>query len=248
MKQSDLERYARHIALPEIGQGGQERLLQSKVLVVGAGGLGAPLLMYLAAAGVGRLGIVDHDRVALSNLQRQVIYETGDVGQWKVESARTALHDLNPDIYVIAHAEKLTAENAETLFAPYNLIVDGSDNFETRLLVNDQCHKMRKTLISAAVSGFSGQIYTFKSYLGAPHPCYRCLYPAAEAASENQPCNGVLGSMAGLMGSWQATEVIKELLGIGESLSGSMLLVDGLSASIRKIQVPRNHDCQCCAH
>ena len=241
-------RYARNISLPEVGTAGQERLSQAKVLVVGAGGLGSPLLLYLTAAGIGTIGIVDDDRVALSNLQRQVLHETADIGRLKTDSARDALQDLNPEVKIIPHAFRLDDTNAATLIQDYDLIADGCDNFETRFLVNAACLKAEKTLGSAAVIGFGGQLYTFKPYLGAPHPCYQCLCPELPPPDATPRCadSGVLGSVAGILGAWQATEAIKELLGIGESLSGHMLLLDALKAEIRKVKLPRDPACVCC--
>ncbi len=241
-------RYARNISLPEIGRAGQDRLGRAKVLVVGAGGLGSPLLLYLAAAGVGTLGVVDHDLVALSNLQRQILYETTDIGQAKAEAAQFALNDMNPEVKVIPHHTRLDESNIEEIIGGYDLVADGSDNFATRFLVNSHCLKAKKTLVSAAVIGFGGQLYSFKPYLGAPHPCYQCLCPRLPPPDATPRCadSGVLGSVAGILGSWQATEVIKELLGIGESLSGYMLLLDALKAEIRKIKLPRDPMCKCC--
>ncbi len=248
MQHAQNVRYARNISLPEVGAVGQNTLARAKVLVVGAGGLGSPLLLYLAAAGVGTIGIVDHDRVALSNLQRQIIHETADVGRPKTQSAIDALSDLNPEIRLIPHACRLDETTVAPIMADYDLVADGCDNFETRFLVNRQCFQHRKTLVSASVSGFFGQLYTFKPYLGGEHPCYQCLYPEQPSADATPPCSesGVLGSVAGMMGAWQATEVIKELLGIGESLSGFMIMADMLSVSVRKIKIPRNPACQCC--
>jgi len=241
-------RYARNISLPEVGEAGQKRLLASKVLVIGAGGLGSPLLMYLAAAGVGTLGIVDDDRVALSNLQRQILHETEDVGRPKVKSAEDTLHYLNPDINYTPHHCRLTQDNADELIADYDLVADGCDNFETRFIVNAACLRQKKTLVSAAVIGFSGQLYTFKPYLGDPHPCYQCLYPELPAPDATPRCSesGVLGSVVGQLGSWQATEVIKELLGIGESLSRQMMVVDALNNAVRKVKLPHDPACACC--
>lgn len=241
-------RYSRHLKLPEIGPEGQKKLLASRVLVIGAGGLGSPLLLYLAAGGVGTLGIVDSDRVELSNLQRQIIHETADIGHPKTESARESLLDLNPDVSVLCHQERLDESNINRLIAEYDIIADGSDNFETRFLVNDHCHALRKTLVTAAIQSFSGQLATFKSYRGTPHPCYRCLYHDIPPPGTIPTCaeNGVLSSVAGIMGAWQATEIIKELLNIGESLSGYLLVLDALAASVRKIKLPRDPACICC--
>jgi len=242
--ENQIRRYARHILLPEVGGVGQARLLGSKALVIGVGGLGSPLIMYLAAAGVGTIGVVDDDRVDLSNLQRQVIHATARIGMDKTESARIAAAAINPDVRIIAHAERVTAGNALELIGGYDIVADGSDNFPTRFLVNDACHLAGKTLVSAAVLRFDGQLATFK----APGPCYRCLYPSEPPEGKVATCAqaGVLGAMAGVMGTLQATEVLKELLGIGESLSGSLLIVDALSTSFRKIRLRPDPACALC--
>jgi adenylyltransferase/sulfurtransferase len=242
-------RYARNISLAEIGQSGQAGLMRARVLVIGAGGLGSPLLLYLAATGVGTIGIVDDDRVALSNLQRQILHETGDIGRPKTASASEALYDLNPDVKVIQHHCRLDASNIDNIIKDYDLVADGCDNFETRFLVNAACLRHQKTLVSAAIIGFSGQLYTFKPYLGAPHPCYQCLYPELPSPSATPRCSdaGVLGSIGGQMGSWQATQVLKELLNIGQSLSGYMMLLDALNNDVRKVKLPRDPACLCCA-
>ncbi len=249
MHHDQLVRYARNISLPEIGEKGQQKLLKSKVLVVGAGGLGSPLLLYLAAAGVGTIGVIDDDRVALSNLQRQIIHETASIGQSKVTSAEDAIHDLNPDVTIIPYEYRLDVLNIDKLIKDYDIVADGCDNFQTRFLVNEYCFKHKRTLVSAAVIGFTGHLYTFKPYLGQPHPCYQCIYPELPASGATESCSqsGVLGSIAGQMGTWQATEIIKELLGIGTSISGQMIIIDALSASVRKIKVNRSSDCLCCA-
>ncbi|MGB0632069.1 MAG: HesA/MoeB/ThiF family protein, partial [Alphaproteobacteria bacterium] len=179
--EDQIQRYARHIVLPEVGGAGQQKLLDSKVLVVGAGGLGAPLLMYLAAAGVGTLGVVDDDTVDLSNLQRQVIHATGDIGTAKVDSAGQTVAGINPDVAFVPHHVRLTAENVDELIGAYDIVADGSDNFDTRFLVNDACHLAGKPLVSAAILRFEGQIATFRSGLGDGQPCYRCLYREAPA-------------------------------------------------------------------
>lgn len=248
MRHDFARRYARNISMPEVGAAGQERLARAKVLAVGAGGLGSPLLLYLAAAGVGTLGVADGDRVELSNLQRQILHETADIGRLKAESARDALLDLNPEARVIVHPARLDASNIEGIIRGYDLVADGSDNFATRFLVNAACLKAKKTLISAAVIGFSGQLYTFKPYLGAPHPCYRCFCPEEPPPGAMPRCaeSGVLGAVAGILGAWQAAEAVKELLGIGESLSGYMLALEALPAEIRKIRIPRDPECSCC--
>ena len=249
---SQLERYARHIMLPEVGGTGQERLLGARVLVVGAGGLGSPLLLYLAAAGIGTLGIIDPDVVDLSNLQRQVIHEGASLGRPKVDSAAERIAALNPDVRVERHQAKLTAANAAELIAGYDVIADGTDNFTARFLINDACFFARKTLVSAAILRFEGQISTFKPHLGDPggtaHPCYRCLFPEPPPPGLVPSCaeGGVFGALAGAIGSFQAIEVLKEVLGIGDSLSGQLLLIDSLSATFRKIRVPRDPECRLC--
>jgi molybdopterin-synthase adenylyltransferase len=248
-----VHRYARHILLGEAGGTGQAKLLASKVLVIGAGGLGSPLAMYLAAAGVGTLGIVDDDVVDLSNLQRQIIHATASVGTAKVDSARATLTAINPDVAVVAHRERITAANALRLIADYDVVADGSDNFPTRFLVNDACYFARKPLVSGAVLRFDGQIATYKAFEpgadGGEHgPCYRCLFREPPPPGQIPSCAeaGVLGAFCGLVGSLQATEVLKELLGIGESLSGQLMVCDALSTTFRKIRVRRDPGCPLC--
>ena len=243
-----IERYSRHILLPEVGGVGQEKLLQSRVLVVGAGGLGAPLLLYLGAAGVGTLGVVDHDTLDLSNLQRQVIHRTDSIGSPKAESAAAAIAALNPDVRVVPHRAKLDAGNVMGLLAEYDLVADGTDNFATRFLLNDACFLAGKTLVSAALLRFDGQLSTFKPHLGPPHPCYRCIFREPPPPGLVPSCSqaGVLGATAGAVGTLQATEVLKELLGIGESLSGTLLMYDALATSFRKIRVKRDPECPLC--
>ncbi|WP_029012273.1 HesA/MoeB/ThiF family protein [Niveispirillum irakense] len=248
LSDSQIERYARHIMLPQVGGEGQSRLLSASVLVVGAGGLGAPLLLYLAAAGVGRIGIVDDDVVDLSNLQRQVIHQTDGIGVAKVESAAARMRAINPDVVVELHRLRLNRGNIESLIAPYDLVVDGTDNFATRFLLNDACHFGGKTLVSAAMLRFDAQISTFKSHLGDPHPCYRCIFREPPPPGMVPTCSegGVLGALAGTMGSLQAVEVLKELLGIGDSLSGRLLLYAALETSFRTVKVRRDPDCPLC--
>lgn len=243
-----LERYARHILLREVGGAGQRKLLDSKVLVVGAGGLGSPLLLYLAAAGVGTLGIVDDDAVALSNLQRQIAHGEAGIGRPKTESAAEAVARIDPAIRVETHRVRLAPDNAMALIAPYDVVADGSDNFTTRFLVNDACYLSGKTLVSASILRFDGQLATFKAHLGEGHPCYRCIFPNEPPPGLIPSCaeGGVLGAVAGSMGSLQATEVLKELLGIGESLSGSLVVYDGLAATFRKIKVRPDPACALC--
>lgn len=243
-----LERYARHIILKEVGGAGQAALLNAKVLVVGAGGLGAPLLLYLAAAGVGTIGIVDDDTVELSNLQRQVIHTTPDLGKSKVESAADKIKALNPDVTVNIVKERLTRQNAAGLIASYDIVADGTDNFKTRLLVSDTCVALEKTLVSAALGPYEGQVATFKPHAGKGLPCYRCFVPKAPPQSEARTCAefGILGAVAGMIGSMQALEVLKEITGVGESLAGKLLLVDALGMSVRKIGLPQDPSCPVC--
>ncbi len=245
-----VERYARHILLPQVGGVGQAKLLGAKVLVVGAGGLGSPVLMYLAAAGVGTLGIVDDDVVDLSNLQRQILHTTGRIGTSKVESAREAIKSINPDIKVIAHQVRLNADNVMELISAYDLVADGTDNFATRFLINDACYFAKKPLISAAILRFDGQIATFKSFPGGDPegPCYRCLFREPPPPGQIPSCSeaGVLGALCGTVGSLQATEVLKEILDIGESLSGHLLVYDALEVEFRRIKIKRDPGCPLC--
>jgi molybdopterin-synthase adenylyltransferase len=244
---AQIDRYARHLVLPEIGEDGQAKLLGARVLVVGAGGLGSPLLLYLAAAGVGTLGIVDDDTVDLSNLQRQVVHDTSAIGRPKTVSAKARLAEVNPEVRVVEHTERLSAATALDLVREYDLVADGSDNFATRFLVNDACYLAAKTLVSAAIMRFDGQLTTFKAHMGEAHPCYRCVF-GAQPADPKESCAdvGVLGALAGTMGSLQATEVIKEIVGIGESLSGSLLLYDSLATTFRKIKLKADPACPLC--
>ena len=245
-----LQRYARHIVLPEVGGIGQEKIINARVLVVGAGGLGAPLLLYLAAAGIGTLGVVDDDVVDLSNLQRQVIHATSRIGESKVKSAEAAIREVNPEVRLVPHEERLTSGNVMRLISDYDVIADGSDNFDTRFLLNDACHLAGKILVSGAILRFEGQIATFKSHLGPDFPCYRCLYRSPPPPGMIPSCSegGVLGALAGTVGSLQATEVLKEVMGIGESLAGHLLLYDALDATFRKIRLPRDASCQLCGN
>lgn len=223
-------------------------LLDAKVLVVGAGGLGAPLLMYLAAAGVGTLGIIDDDHVELSNLQRQIIHQTPDVGVAKVKSAAQKIRDLNPDVKLNLIEARLTPENATQLIGAYDIVADGTDNFKTRHLVSDTCVALKKTLVSAALGPFEGQLATFKPHAGKDLPCYRCFLPTEPAPNEQRTCSdfGILGAVAGVAGSLQALEVLKEITGVGDSLAGKMLMIDALSMNVRKIGLPKDPGCPTC--
>ncbi len=244
-----IERYARHIILKEVGGAGQARLLGARVLIIGAGGLGSPLLMYLAAAGVGTLGIVDDDEVSLSNLQRQIVHRTASIGRAKTESAAETVAGLNPDVKVECHALRLNAENALDIIGRYDVVADGTDNFETRFLINDACYIARKPLVSAALGQFEGQLATYKAYdRAAPTPCYRCIFPGPPPDGFAVSCaeGGILGALAGAMGSLQAVEVIKEVLGLGDSLAGYLMIYDALTATIRKVRVPPDPACDLC--
>ncbi|MDJ0949826.1 MAG: molybdopterin-synthase adenylyltransferase MoeB [Alphaproteobacteria bacterium] len=243
-----LHRYARHVILDEVGEEGQAKLLAAKVLVVGAGGLGAPLLMYLAAAGVGTLGVIDDDLVELSNLQRQVVHSTDRLGVAKVKSAAETVAALNPEVRVVPVEARLDAGNVQAQIADYDLVADGSDNFATRYLLNDACYLAKKTLVSAALLRFDGQLSTFKAHLGAPHPCYRCVFPEPPPANLIPRCEeaGIFGAIAGIMGSLQAAEVIKEILDLGETLSGRLLMYDSLATGFREIKVKRDPACALC--
>lgn len=245
-REDQIQRYARHILLPEIGGTGQEKLLGSKVLVIGAGGLGSPLALYLAAAGVGTIGLVDDDTVDLSNLQRQIAHTTDRLGQPKVDSAAQAMTALNPDIKIIRHPHRVNADNAMDIIGAYDVVADGTDNFDSRFLINDACFFARKPLVSAAILRFDGQLATYKPHQGGP--CYRCLFGGPPPAGDIPTCAqaGVLGAVAGTMGSLQATEVVKELLGLGESMGGRLLIYDALQTSFRTIRAKRDPGCPLC--
>jgi adenylyltransferase/sulfurtransferase len=248
LSDAQVERYSRHILLKEVGGEGQARLLGASVLVVGAGGLGAPLLLYLAAAGIGHIGIVDDDVVDLSNLQRQVVHDTGAIGLPKVDSAAARIRRLNPDVKVTTYRTRLTRGNALDIIARYDLVADGTDNFATRFLLNDACFLAGRPLISAAMLRFEGQLSTFKAHLGDPHPCYRCVFPEPPPPGMIPTCSegGVLGALAGTMGSLQSVEVLKEVLGIGDSLSGRLLMYGALEGALRSIKVRKDPDCPLC--
>jgi len=240
------ERYGRHLLLPEIGAEGQAKLLDAKVLLLGAGGLGSPTALYLAAAGVGTLGIVDDDEVDLSNLQRQIIHTTDRVGVPKVDSAEQAIAALNPDVEVVKYRTRLDASNVMEIIDGYDVIVDGVDNFPTRYLLNDATVRLGIPVVSASILGFDGQLSVFKPYDG---PCYRCLYPVPPPAELAPSCgaNGVLGVLPGTMGLLQATEVVKLVTGAGEPLVGRLLLYEALSATFTELKVRRDPDCPICS-
>jgi adenylyltransferase/sulfurtransferase len=240
-----IERYSRHLLLSEIGWEGQERLLRARVVLVGAGGLGCPVGYYLAAAGVGTIGVVDGDRVELSNLQRQIAHTTGRLGALKVESAKAAWEEINRDVRVVPHAERLCAANARAILGAYDLVVECSDNFPTRFLVNDACVLLGKPLVSGAVYRFEGQVLVVRPGAG---PCYRCLFASPPPAGMVPTCleTGILGVVPGVIGTLQATEVLKVILGIGEPLAGRLLLWNALAASFTEVRVPRNPSCPVC--
>ena len=235
LKPDEIERYARHIVLREVGGPGQAKLKRARVLVIGAGGLGAPVLLYLAAAGVGTLGVVDDDTVSLSNLQRQVIHGTPDIDARKVESAAAAIRKLNPNVNVVPHAERLTANNALAIIGGYDIVADGSDNFATRYLVADACYFAKKPLVTAAVGTFDGTLTTIRAHErgadGTPNPTYRCLFPEPPPPGTVPACSeaGILGALPGILGSMMALEVIREIVGFGEGLAGRLLMVDARS-------------------
>lgn len=242
---AELIRYARHLTLPEVGTAGQEKLRHARVLLVGAGGLGSPAALYLAAAGIGTLGIVDADVVELTNLQRQVLHGTAAIGRPKTDSARERLHDLNPHVKVVLHPVRLTSENALDLLGGYDLALDGSDNFPTRYLVNDASVLLGKPYVYGSIFRFDGQVSVFAAPGG---PCYRCLFsePPPPDLVPNCAEAGVLGVLPGLVGSLQALEVIKWVLGVGESLVGRLLLVDALRVRFRELDVRRDASCSAC--
>ena len=242
--ENQIHRYARHILLPEVGGIGQARLLSAKVLVVGAGGLGSPLILYLAAAGVGTIGVIDDDVVDLSNLQRQVLHETAGVGLSKVDSAAQRVRALNPDVRLVPIRARFEADNARELVRDWDVVADGSDNFATRFLVNDACWLEGRTLVSAAILRFDGQLATFKP----GGPCYRCIFHEEPPEGTAPSCAeaGVLGAVAGMLGTMQANEVLKELLGLGTGMAGRLLIVDALSMTFRDVRVKRDPECPLC--
>jgi sulfur-carrier protein adenylyltransferase/sulfurtransferase len=240
------QRYSRHLLIPEVGSAGQTRLLDSKVLLIGAGGLGSPASLYLAAAGVGTIGLVDFDVVDLSNLQRQIVHTSDRVGERKVESARKTINALNPDVTVVPHEEMLVAENVERIIKGYDVILDGTDTFETRYILNDAAVAAGIPVVHASVFRFEGQLTTFIPYEG---PCYRCLYPTPPPPELAPGCSvaGVLGVVPGIMGLLQANEVLKVLLGIGETLAGRLLLFDALETSFTELKLRRDPNCPVCS-
>ena len=249
--EDEIQRYSRHILLPEIGGIGQAALRAAKVLIIGAGGLGCPVLLYLAAAGVGTIGLVDDDRVELSNLQRQIAHGSADIGALKVASALQAARAINPLITLVPHTERITAENADALMAAYDIVCDGTDNFATRAVVAAACRRAGKTLISAAVTRFEGQLAVFPPVATHPDlPCYRCLSPEPPPPDAGTSCAeaGVLGAMVGVMGAHQAVEVLKTITGAGETLAGRLLIWDALAVRAQVITLARDPACPLCGH
>ncbi len=247
MTPEEIERYARHIVLREIGGPGQKRLLNAKLVCIGAGGLGSPALLYLAAAGVGRLGVVDDDVVSLSNLQRQIIHDTSAVGELKTTSAKRSLGRVNPHVQVVEHSYRLDETNVDALLSGYDLVLDGSDNFSTRYLLNAACVRAEIPLISAAMSQWEGQISIYDPARGGP--CYQCIFPKAPAAGLAPNCAeaGVMGALAGVMGSMMAGEAIKQITGAGQVLRSKLLIYDSLFGEIRKMKTSQRADCPICS-
>ena len=239
-----VERYSRHIIMPQVGSKGQRKLLDSKVLIIGAGGLGSPVAVYLALAGVGTLGIVDFDTVDLTNLQRQILHQNDDVGRSKVESARETILSYNPDVRTIPHEEPITSQNAMGLLAPYDIIVSGADNFPARYLINDAAYLSNKPLVDGSILIFDGRATVYLPGKG----CYRCVFPQPPPPGEVPSCAeaGVLGMLPGMVGTIQATEVVKLIMGIGTSLSGRLLLIDAIDMDFREVKIRRNPNCPLC--
>ena len=239
-----VKRYSRHIIMSDVGSRGQRKLMQAKVLILGAGGLGSPSAIYLSLAGVGTVGLVDFDVVDLSNLQRQILHHTEDVGRPKLQSARDTIHAFNPDVNVVLHETRLESHNAMEIISQYDMVVNGADNFATRYLINDACYLAGKPLVDGSILIFDGQATVFIPGQG----CYRCLFPSPPPPGMVPNCAeaGVLGALTGLVGSIQATEALKLILGIGESLSSRLLLIDALSMNFREVKIKRNPACPLC--
>ena len=246
LSEEQIHRYSRQLILPGIGGKGQRKLAEAKVFIMGAGGLGSPAAIYLAAAGVGTIGLADSDRVEIHNLQRQILHRTCDIGLLKVESGKKTLESLNPEVKVQTYGERVTSTNIRRIIGGYNLVLDGSDNFPTRFLVNDACYFEGKTLISGAILRYDGQLSTFKPHAGGP--CYRCLCSEPPPPGLVPSCQeaGVLGAVAGIIGLFQANEALKEILGIGQSMAGRFLLFNALNLSFTEMKIQRNPECPLC--
>lgn len=246
LNNDEIRRYSRHLILPEVGLAGQKKICSTSVLCIGAGGLGSPIAMYLAAAGIGKIGLVDFDTVDFSNLQRQIIHGTEDVGRPKTESAKDTIHRINPNVEVVIHSTRITSENALDLITPYDVVVDGTDNFPTRYLTNDACVLLKKANAYGSIFRFEGQASVFAPHLGGP--CYRCLYPEPPPPGMVPSCaeGGVLGVLPGIIGCIQATEILKLALGKGNSLVGRLLLFDALDMKFREVKLRRDPECPLC--
>jgi len=246
LTEEQIYRYSRHILLPEVGGAGQEKLLKSRVLCVGVGGLGSPIALYLVAAGVGAIGIADSDHAEIFNLQRQILHYTDDIGKHKTDSAREKLEKLNPDVNIIEHQGTVSSKNIRDIIRDYDIVVDGSDNFPTRYLVNDACYFEKKTLVSGAIFQFEGQVSVFKTHAGGV--CYRCLYPEIPPQGLMPSCQeaGILGAAAGIIGTVQAVETLKQILGIGEPLVNRLLVFNALSMSFNSVNLKKDPTCHLC--
>ncbi len=246
LTKKQIERYSRQIILKKVGVNGQKKISGAKVLIVGAGGLGSPIAMYLAAIGIGKLAIIDNDKVEISNLSRQIIFSENDIGKYKSSIAVNKLKKVNRDVNFKSFNKKLTKKNINKIAKNYDLIIDGSDNFETRFLINDYCLKNKKILVSGAISKFDGQVYTF-NFLHKESPCLRCFIPEMPIDSDSNNCEyeGVIGTLAGIIGSIMANEAIKEILKIGDTLFGYVLIIDSLTVNYRKVRLNKRSDCLC---
>jgi adenylyltransferase/sulfurtransferase len=246
LSNDEIRRYSRHLILPEVGMAGQKKICSTSVLCVGAGGLGSPIAMYLAAAGIGKLGLVDFDQVDFSNLQRQLLHGTSDVGRPKAESAKETIQELNPNVEVVLHTTRLTSENAMSILGDYDIVVDGTDNFPTRYLTNDACVLLRKPNVYGSIFRFEGQASVFAPHLGGP--CYRCLYPEPPPPGMVPSCaeGGVLGVLPGIIGCIQATEILKLALGKGTSLTGRLMLFNALDMKFKELKLRRDPQCPLC--
>jgi len=248
LTEDQIYRYSRNILIPEIGGAGQKKLLNASVFCIGAGGLGSPVMLYLAAAGVGTIGIADSDKVDISNLQRQVIHTTEDIGEKKTSSAKQKLNKLNPEVKVIEYSQLISEQNIRDIIRGYDIVIDGSDNFATRYLVNDACFFEKKTLVSGAILQFEGQVSLFKAHLGGP--CYRCLFPDMPPEGMIPTCQeaGIIGAVAGIIGSIQSLEAIKEILEIGSILDGRLLVINTLSMEITELKINKLQNCPLCGN